>query len=47
MREYYYIAEALEYGQTDLAVALVLVCLTDLKQRISEQVEKTSSASFA
>ncbi|MGI6428924.1 MAG: FadR/GntR family transcriptional regulator [Syntrophomonadaceae bacterium] len=47
VREYYYIAEALEYGQTDLAVALVLVCLTDLKQRISEQVEKTSSASFA
>ncbi|HCG64993.1 MAG TPA: FadR family transcriptional regulator, partial [Sphaerochaeta sp.] len=36
VREYQYIAEALHNGQTDLAVALVLVNLTNLKKRIEE-----------
>ncbi len=34
VREYEYIVEALEQGQTDLAVALVLVSLTDVKSKI-------------
>ncbi len=34
VREYQYITEALQNGQTDLAVALVLVNLTSLKKRI-------------
>lgn len=34
VREYEYIVEALEQGQTDLAVALVLVSLTDVKNKI-------------
>jgi len=47
VREYFYIAEALQNGQTDLAVALVLVCLTDLRSRITSQLEKSSSVSLA
>jgi len=34
VREYEYIVEALEQGQTDLAVALVLVSLTEVKSKI-------------
>jgi GntR family transcriptional repressor for pyruvate dehydrogenase complex len=47
VREYFYIAEALENGQTDLAVALVLVSLTDLKQRITSQIDKSRALSLA
>ncbi len=38
-REYQYIVEALENGQTDLAVALVLVNLTDVKKKIENHAE--------
>lgn len=47
VREYQYIAEALQNGQTDLAVALVLVNLTDLKKKISAHAEKTSKFALA
>lgn len=47
VREYQYIAEALEHGQTDLAVALVLVNLTDLKKRIEAYNESTTKTAFA
>jgi len=38
VREYQYIVEALQNGQTDLAVALVLVNLTSLKKRIEAHI---------
>jgi len=47
VREYQYIAEALENGQTDLAVALVLVNLTDLKKRIEAYALRLQRAAFA
>lgn len=47
VREYQYIAEALHNGQTDLAVALVLVNLTNLKKRIEEYAEQRSKFAFA
>jgi len=47
VREYQYIAEALHNGQTDLAVALVLVNLTNLKKRIEEYAERRSKFAFA
>jgi DNA-binding FadR family transcriptional regulator len=47
VREYQYIVEALQNGQTDLAVALVLVNLTDLRKRITAVTEKGSSFAFA
>jgi len=47
VREYQYIAEALQNGQTDLAVALVLVNLTDLKKKISARAEKANKFAFA
>ena len=40
VREYQYIVEALENGQTDLAVALVLVNLTSIKRRLSGLFKK-------
>ena len=45
-REYHYIAEALGAGQTDLAVALVLVNLTSLRKKI-ETTTKISDKSRA
>jgi len=39
IREYTYICEALQNGQTDLAVALVLVTLTTLRQKVEEKFE--------
>ena len=47
VREYRYIVEALQNGQTDLAVALVLVNLTSLKKRIEEYAAKKSKFQFA
>ena len=47
VREYQYIAEALHNGQTDLAVALVLVNLTNLKKRIEEYAERRNKFAFA
>lgn len=47
VREYLYIVEALQNGQTDLAVALVLVNLTDLKKRISAHAEQVGKFAFA
>ncbi len=48
VREYQYIVEALENGQTDLAVALVLVNLTSIKKKIEETfVDGVESASLA
>ena len=47
VREYHYIVEALQNGQTDLAVALVLVDLTNLKKRIEEYAAKRSKFQFA
>ncbi|WP_422479935.1 FadR/GntR family transcriptional regulator [Pleomorphochaeta sp. DL1XJH-081] len=47
VREYLYIAEALQSGQTDLAVALVLVNLTNLKKRIESHAEKRTKFAFA
>jgi len=47
VREYQYIAEALSNGQTDLAVALVLVNLTNLKKKIESHAEKSSRVAFA
>ncbi len=48
VREYQYIVEALENGQTDLAVALVLVNLTDVKKKIESHAEATAQKiSFA
>ena len=47
VREYQYIAEALHNGQTDLAVALVLVNLTNLKKRIEEYAERRNRFAFA
>lgn len=47
VREYHYIVEALQNGQTDLAVALVLVDLTNLKKRIEEYAAKKSKFQFA
>ena len=47
VREYQYIAEALSNGQTDLAVALVLVNLTNLKKKIELHAEKGSRVAFA
>jgi len=47
VREYQYIVEALENGQTDLAVALVLVNLSSIKKKIEASVELDGSASFA
>lgn len=46
-REYQYICEALEAGQTDLAVALVLVNLTNLRKRIESSATKQISKAFA
>ena len=47
-REYQYIVEALENGQTDLAVALVLVNLTDVKKKIESHAESMQrKTSFA
>ena len=47
VREYQYIAEALSNGQTDLAVALVLVNLTNLKKRIELHADKAMRTAFA
>lgn len=47
VREYQYIAEALQNGQTDLAVALVLVNLTSLKKRIEEHMVASENVAFA
>jgi DNA-binding FadR family transcriptional regulator len=47
VREYHYIVEALQNGQTDLAVALVLVDLTNLKKRIEEFSARKSKFQFA
>jgi DNA-binding FadR family transcriptional regulator len=48
VREYHYIAEALQSGQTDLAVALVLVNLTNLKKKIeSHAAKKQTRFAFA
>ena len=47
VREYQYIAEALHNGQTDLAVALVLVNLTNLKKCIEEYAERRNKFAFA
>lgn len=47
VREYRYIAEALESGQTDLAVALVLVNLTNLKKKIEAHTIRQSGAALA
>lgn len=47
VREYLYIAEALQGGQTDLAVALVLVNLTNLKKRIEAHAVKRTKFAFA
>lgn len=47
IREYQYIAEALENGQTDLAVALVLVNLTNLKKKIEAHAEKQTRFALA
>lgn len=47
VREYQYIVEALQNGQTDLAVALVLVNLTDLRKRISAHAEQVGKFAFA
>ena len=47
VREYHYIVEALQNGQTDLAVALVLVDLTNLKKRIEGYAAKKSKFQFA
>jgi len=44
VREYQYIAEALGAGQTDLAVALVLVNLTNMKKRIEANAAKEKVA---
>ncbi len=46
--EYEYIVEALENGQTDLAVALVLVSLTDVKTKIEDYSARSETKiSFA
>jgi len=42
IQEYTYICEALQNGQTDLAVALVLVTLTSLRQKVEEKFEADS-----
>lgn len=47
VREYLYIAEALQGGQTDLAVALVLVNLTNLKKRIEAHAVKGTKFALA
>ncbi len=47
VREYLYIAEALQGGQTDLAVALVLVNLTNLKKRIEAHAVKRTKFALA
>ena len=48
VREYQYIVEALENGQTDLAVALVLVNLTSIKKKIERAFkEEVGSVSLA
>ncbi len=48
VREYEYIVEALENGQTDLAVALVLVSLTDVKNKIQDYASRSEARiSFA
>ena len=47
VRDYQYLVEALSNGQTDLAVALVLVNLTNLKKKIEMYVAQSDNQALA
>ncbi len=46
-RDYMYLCEALQNGQTDLAVALVLVTLTTIENKINDRYPDEGAVSYA
>lgn len=46
-KNYSYLCEALKNGQTDLAVALILVTLTSLQNKVNDKFPDSSSAAYA
>ena len=45
-RDYMHLCEALQNGQTDLAVALVLVTLTTLENKVNDRYPDESAAAY-